>query len=135
MPLKSYRTQEVDLLVGDRIRFFRLQQGLSQNDVALKLGISYQQLHKYESGANSVSASRLADIARLLQIPIEALFDEVPPTPNDSAMSHDSLELQSHRERVQLLAYISQISDHQKRQALRELLQSLAASHDDESEA
>tara|TARA_B100001123_G_scaffold429536_1_gene548200 strand:+ start:282 stop:653 length:372 start_codon:yes stop_codon:yes gene_type:complete len=66
MSRKTPHSRAIDLHVGQRIRLYRLQQGLSQQELADKLGISYQQLHKYENGSNSISAGRMADVARVL---------------------------------------------------------------------
>jgi len=68
----------VDIHVGGRIRLRRILLGKSQENVATALGISFQQLQKYESGANRVSASRLFDIAVILAIPVSYFFEEMP---------------------------------------------------------
>jgi transcriptional regulator with XRE-family HTH domain len=65
----------VDALVGQNIRILRLQRGLSQSDLGRQTGLSYQQIQKYEIGANRLGASRLSRIAEVLQVPILALFD------------------------------------------------------------
>ena len=75
----SFRTQEeqvFDVAVGARIRHYRLLSRLSQTAVANEAGISFQQIQKYESGDNRVSASRLAAIARALNVPISRLLGE-----------------------------------------------------------
>jgi transcriptional regulator with XRE-family HTH domain len=68
----------VDIHVGGRIRMRRILLGLSQEVVASQLGISFQQLQKYESGANRISASRLYDVAHFLNVPVAYFFDEMP---------------------------------------------------------
>jgi transcriptional regulator with XRE-family HTH domain len=65
----------VDVLVGQNIRILRLQRGLSQSDLGRQTGLSYQQIQKYEIGANRLGASRLSRIAEVLQVPILTLFD------------------------------------------------------------
>lgn len=69
----------VDVHVGSRIRMRRILLGRSQEVVAAHLGVSFQQLQKYESGANRVSASRLFDLAHILMTPIAYFFEEMPP--------------------------------------------------------
>jgi transcriptional regulator with XRE-family HTH domain len=64
-----------DQQIGFRIRQARQLRGLSQTDVAELLGISFQQLQKYEQGRNRISAVRLMDIARVLNIGIDQLLD------------------------------------------------------------
>lgn len=65
---------EVDVFVGRNIRSRRAYYGLSQTELAKKLGITFQQLQKYESGANRVSASRLWHIAQELKMPVAEFF-------------------------------------------------------------
>jgi transcriptional regulator with XRE-family HTH domain len=69
----------VDVHVGSRVRMRRILLGRSQEVVAAQLGVSFQQLQKYESGANRVSASRLFDLAHILMSPIAYFFEEMPP--------------------------------------------------------
>ncbi len=73
----------VDLHVGRRLRTRRVLLGRSQESVADQLGISFQQLQKYESGANRLSASRLFDAAHILGTPIAYFFEDVPETARD----------------------------------------------------
>jgi len=66
----------VDVRVGRRVRELRAAQGLSQGALADKLGVSFQQVQKYEKGTNRMGASRLSDIARVLGVDIAELFQE-----------------------------------------------------------
>lgn len=66
----------IDLLTGTRIRIRRVQLGLSQKFVATALGVSFQQLQKYETGANRVSASTLTRVAAALETSVAALVGE-----------------------------------------------------------
>jgi len=70
----------VDVHVGARARARRILLGKSQEAVATLLGISFQQLQKYENGVNRISASRLYDLAHILRVPINFFFDEMPET-------------------------------------------------------
>ena len=65
----------VDAHVGRKIREVRLLRGMTQADVAAKLGLSFQQLQKYETGHNRVSASKLYEIARLLDVGPNVFFE------------------------------------------------------------
>ena len=67
-------THPTDLHVGARIRQRRQILGMTQTDLANKVGVKFQQLQKYETGANRVSASRLADIARATSTPVAWFF-------------------------------------------------------------
>jgi transcriptional regulator with XRE-family HTH domain len=65
----------VDIHVGSRIRFNRTEAGLSQETLAEALGITFQQVQKYERGTNRVSASRLYQLALIFNVPIGSFFD------------------------------------------------------------
>lgn len=67
----------VDLHVGQRIRLRRREAGITQQQLGEAVGIKFQQVQKYETGANRVSASRLWDIARALHVPVYYFFEEL----------------------------------------------------------
>lgn len=68
-----------DAAVGRRIRAQRLAHGLSQSAVADQLGLTFQQLQKYERGTNRISAGRLQELAAIFSIPVNALFGSERP--------------------------------------------------------
>jgi transcriptional regulator with XRE-family HTH domain len=68
------RATVIDGLVGERIRAHRMIRGLTQIALAEKLGLTFQQVQKYEKGINRVGAGRLLELADIFQVPIEALF-------------------------------------------------------------
>jgi transcriptional regulator with XRE-family HTH domain len=86
MAVKSPTT--ADRSMGNRLRLRRKVLGLSQEKLAQALGITFQQVQKYEKGANRISASRLQDIAKILEVPV-VFFFEVPATLDEA---HDSDE-------------------------------------------
>lgn len=65
----------VDIHVGSRVREARSLKGMSQEQLGVILGISFQQVQKYEKGTNRIGSSRLWDICRTLEIPVDFLFD------------------------------------------------------------
>ena len=74
--LKNQRSVgEYDIELGKRIRLRRIEQKLSQSDLAEKLGVSFQQVQKYEKGVNRVGASRLQMVATALKVPVTFFFD------------------------------------------------------------
>jgi transcriptional regulator with XRE-family HTH domain len=81
-PKRGRSTGAIDDFVGSRIRERRIMLGLTQQQLAEMIGVTYQQAHKYERGINRVSAGRLYEIARVLNAPItyfyEGLGDETP---------------------------------------------------------
>ncbi|MGA4555646.1 helix-turn-helix domain-containing protein [Methylorubrum aminovorans] len=68
------RATEQDRVVGQRIQVLRKARGLSQGALGSAIGVTFQQVQKYENGSNRVGASRLSDIARVLEVPVSALF-------------------------------------------------------------
>jgi transcriptional regulator with XRE-family HTH domain len=77
----------VDLHVGARIRLRRRMQGVSQEKLADALGLTFQQVQKYERGANRVSASKLYEIASALRAPVSYFFDGLADPAADEAMA------------------------------------------------
>jgi transcriptional regulator with XRE-family HTH domain len=71
----------VDKVVGRNIRILRLAKGLSQTELADALGVTFQQVQKYEKGTNRIGAGRLHEIARILQVPISFFFEGSPRQP------------------------------------------------------
>src|SRR5579864_456157 len=68
----------IDRHVGDRVRMRRMTQGMSQKSLGDALGLTFQQVQKYEKGTNRIGASRLQHIAHLLQVPVSFFFDGAP---------------------------------------------------------
>ncbi len=107
----------VDLHVGKRIRHRRWTNGTTQQQLAEQVGIKFQQIQKYETGMNRVSASRLWDIAHALGVPVAFFFEgmevELPKTTNPhSDMPGDIL---SDREALELLRSYYAIPENQRR--------------------
>ena len=70
-----------DKYVGSRVRMRRLMLHMSQERLADQLGLTFQQVQKYEKGTNRIGASRLQHIAEILQVPISFFFEGAPPVP------------------------------------------------------
>ena len=68
----------VDKFVGSRVRMRRMMLGMSQEKLADALGLTFQQVQKYEKGTNRISASRLQAISQILEVPVHFFFDGVP---------------------------------------------------------
>jgi transcriptional regulator with XRE-family HTH domain len=75
---KERRSTPIDAHVGSRIRLRRTLLGLSQERLGDALGLTFQQIQKYERGVNRVGASRLFDLSRALDVPINFFFDDMP---------------------------------------------------------
>lgn len=84
-------THPVDLKVGQRIRSLRHRLEITQDQLAQHTGVRFQQIQKYETGANRVSASRLSEIADFLGVSVGYFFDSKPPHVLES-MTKETLE-------------------------------------------
>lgn len=82
-PRAKRAPSEMDLRVASRLREARHAQGMTLMDLAGRLGVSHQQLQKYESGANRISAGMLYDVAGLLQMPLADFFGAERPSRDD----------------------------------------------------
>lgn len=111
----------VDLSIGSRLRLRRLAIGLSQNAVAQALGITFQQIQKYERGTNRIVASRLFRLAQVLQVPVQYFFTDLPQAGRQAAggsgggqgdESPDRVpDLISQRDTLRLVQAFSKIED------------------------
>lgn len=81
------RPSPIDVHVGSRIRLRRTLLGMSQEKLGDALGLTFQQVQKYERGVNRVGASRLFDISRVLDVPISFFFDDMPEGMQDTPVS------------------------------------------------
>ncbi len=77
-PEREPRSSPIDAHVGSRIRLRRTLLGMSQERLGEALGLTFQQVQKYERGVNRVGASRLFDLSRVLDVPISFFFDDMP---------------------------------------------------------
>src|SRR6266568_8269509 len=79
-PKRGRSTAAIDDHVGARIRERRIMLGLTQQQLAQMIGVTYQQAHKYERGLNRISAGRLYEIAQVLAVPVSWFFDGISAT-------------------------------------------------------
>lgn len=75
---REHRPSPIDVHVGSRVRLRRTLLGMSQEKLGEALGLTFQQVQKYERGVNRIGASRLFDLARVLDVPISFFFDDLP---------------------------------------------------------
>ncbi len=78
VPRKEHEAHPIDIYVGGRMRLRRIQLGLSQGALASKVGVSFQAVQKYESGDIRISASRLYDVAQVLEVSPAFFFEGYP---------------------------------------------------------
>ena len=123
----------IDRHVGNRVRMRRLLIGMSQEKLGEMLGITFQQVQKYEKGSNRVSASRLYYLAQILGVPVQFFFEELPEASGQQpGMSEVGMtDLLSSSEVSQLARAFSEISDPVARRAIMGMVKQFADSKSD----
>ena len=125
----------IDVHVGSRVRLRRTLLGMSQEKLGDAIGLTFQQVQKYERGANRIGASRLHELSRVLDVPVSFFFDDMDPVrapaipggfaePAAEAFDSDPLR---RRETVELVDAYYTIDDPAVRRRLFELARTLAA--------
>lgn len=106
----------IDVRVGKRIRARRHEFGLSQLVLAKKIGVSFQQVQKYENGRNRVSASRLQNLSSVLDVPLSYFFET--PSITDEKSSRDMDSFIASKDGMALLRALIKIADLDVRRAV-----------------
>ena len=106
----------VDVHVGKRVRHRRWMVGMTQQQLAEKVGIKFQQIQKYETGMNRVSASRLWDISKVLGVNVSFFFEGLNAEPNVSTNNSDMPDdILTDKEALELLRSYYAIPENQRR--------------------
>jgi transcriptional regulator with XRE-family HTH domain len=121
----------VDVHVGHRLRQRRVAVGLTQDRLARAVGITFQQVQKYERGTNRIVASRLFELARVLEVPVQYFFDGLEGLPDgESAAARaefaDLPDVMGERETLMLVRAYHQIGDSRVRRRVVDLVKSLS---------
>jgi transcriptional regulator with XRE-family HTH domain len=129
---KADKPNPIDVHVGSRVRLRRNMLGLSQEKLGEAIGLTFQQVQKYERGANRIGASRLHDLSRVLDVPVSFFFDDMDPV-RAPAIPAGFAEPQSvdadplrKRETVELVSAYYRIEDQVVRRRLFDLAKALA---------
>ncbi len=115
------RANSIDRHVGARIRERRVMLGLSQQQMADMIGVTYQQAHKYERGINRISAGRLFEITRVLSVPITYFFEGID--------AGEEEEIANPRQRMclELARNFANIPNQKHQEALSQLARALSS--------
>jgi transcriptional regulator with XRE-family HTH domain len=130
VPQKS--PSPIDKHVGSRVRVRRLSVGMSQSRLAAALGLTFQQVQKYEKGMNRISASRLLEIGRLLEAPVAYFFEGAPGSAveivgfAEGGEPNSLLEFGNTREGLELNRAFVRIGDARVRRSVLDLVRALA---------
>lgn len=122
----------IDRHVGSRVRLRRMLAGVSQEKLGEGLGLTFQQVQKYEKGSNRISASRLQQIAKMLDVEVSFFFEGAPtgdmPTGgfSDAASSSYVSDFMGTSEGVQLTKAFARIKDGKVRRRIIDLVEALA---------
>jgi transcriptional regulator with XRE-family HTH domain len=132
------RPNPTDIHVGSRIRLRRNMLGMSQEKLGENLGITFQQVQKYEKGTNRVGASRLQAIASILEVPVSFFFDDAPGQGGDAAKGFSEensttyvVDFLSSSEGIQLNRAFARITDPKVRRKIIDLIKTLAPDEGD----
>lgn len=127
--------QNVDAYVGKRLRLRRTMMGLSQDAVAKAVGVTFQQVQKYEKGTNALNASRLLEFSRFMNVPVAYFFEGLEEGSASSvragaAENVESFEHQagrvSDRESLEMMKAFKRIGEQGVRKRLSDLVRAIA---------
>ena len=127
----------IDIHVGSRVRLRRMMLGMSQEKLGEQLGITFQQIQKYEKGTNRIGASRLQHIARVLSVPVSFFFEDAPGGEADAGglAEHNSanyvVDFLSSSEGIQLNKAFVTIKDAKLRRKIIDLVRAIAGAEDE----
>lgn len=119
IPYDPKAPQAMDVHIGTMIQKFRVSRGFTRQDLAERLNITHQQLHKYERGQNRISVSRLADIAGILHIDVADFFGA-------NQLSEEAPDTRYKRSLLDIVADFQNIRSANVQRALRDLIHALA---------
>jgi transcriptional regulator with XRE-family HTH domain len=136
---RTGKPNPVDVHVGSRVRLRRTLLGLSQEKLGDALGLTFQQVQKYERGANRIGASRLFDLSRVLDVPVSFFFDDMSQNAperspaielDDVAQGSFDVDPMARRETLELVRAYYRIKDPLVRKRVFELAKALANVND-----
>lgn len=124
----------VDVHVGSRVRLRRMLVGLSQEKLGDSMGLTFQQIQKYEKGVNRIGASRLYKLSQVLDVPVQFFFEGMPPEDTQPASGTGSnteaflYEFLNTREGLELNRAFIKVTDPALRRSVIDLVRSLGRS-------
>lgn len=136
------RPRPVDFHVGSRLKLRRTLAGMSQEKLGEKVGLTFQQIQKYERGANRIGASRLFEFSQILDVPVSYFFDDMPDDVVQGAMNSDNFVADietvadgdplARRETLELVRSYYRIEDPGVRKRIYELVKSVSQVADED---
>jgi transcriptional regulator with XRE-family HTH domain len=133
----SRRANPIDVHVGSRVRLRRMLLGMSQEKLGEHLGLTFQQIQKYEKGINRIGASRLFDLSNVLGVPVQFFYEELPAGGHVSGggfgerpTENYAVEFLGSREGLELNKAFARISDPRVRRSIVDLVRAFAGEAD-----
>jgi len=122
----------IDIHVGSRMRMRRMMLGMSQEKLATGLGLTFQQVQKYEKGANRIGASRLQHLASILQVPVPFFFEGLPaadePKSHAASLPHSAVfEFLATNDGVRLARAFTRIPDAKLRRSIVDVAEHISS--------
>lgn len=108
----------IDFHLGRRLRRRRRLLGLTQQELAASVGVRFQQIQKYECGANRISASRLYELSRALSVPVQYFYDGLDPDGALTASAGDESDILSQKETMELVRAYYRLGERPRKRLL-----------------
>lgn len=133
------RPNPIDVHVGARVRFRRMLLGMSQEKLGERLGLTFQQVQKYEKGINRIGASRLFELANVLGVNVQFFYDDAPELAGEATSQGFAEEAATDyvggflksREGIELNRAFARIPDPKVRRSIVDLVRSIAEESDE----
>jgi len=127
----SRRANPVDVHVGSRVRLRRMLLGMSQEKLGEHLGLTFQQVQKYEKGINRIGASRLFDLSQVLGVPVQFFYEELAVAGSNAGFAERpaesyAVEFLGSREGLELNKAFARITDPKVRRSIVDLVRAFA---------
>jgi transcriptional regulator with XRE-family HTH domain len=123
--MRKTSPHNIDILIGQKLRYRRMQLNITQEQLGKIVGLTFQQIQKYEKGANRISASRLAELAKALDVPLTYFFEDLDIGSKSTGEFKDIYEKISRTEIYHLISSFSKIQSPKTRKNILEVIEAL----------
>lgn len=124
--LKTGKANNIDIMVSKRLKMRRVMLGMSQQDIGNAVGVSIQQIQKYEKATNRISSGKLFAIAKFLKVPITYFYEQADESGMINNEFVEGVNLASEKEIINLIRAFNEIKSFQSRKKITELVQAIS---------